>query len=452
MDTLRVRVRARVGAMAAEIRRRREPAAATEEPAAEKDAAAAGAGHAEGKGLNIMKDFGSLLLLLLLYTLQGIPMGLSGSIPFLLQKRISWTQQGTFSMVTWPFSLKLFWAPLVDSVFVPAFGRRKSWLVPVQLLCGGLMIWGQYRIDAWLGEPDDGDEETEERAPEVRTLTLYFLGLFALMATQDIAVDGWALTMLSRENRGLASTTNSVGQTAGFFTAYVGFLALNDADTCNRYLRFEPLDEGIISLGGFMAFWGYVFIFTTLYVMFFKREEKADPDDEPAEGVVDTYRSLWRVLSLPSVRQLAVVLLTARAAFGAADAATSLKIVEYGMPKEDLAFLTTLLGSAGVFLPALMGRLVAGHRPLRSWRWAYPLRLLVGLLYGLLVPLSAVTYGTAGAGSWFAGVELSRPGFACLVVAAVLLHEVASTAMFVSQMAFFSQVEPPDPNPNRFNP
>ena len=30
------------------------------------------------------------------------------------------------------------------------------------------------------------------------------------MATQDIAVDGWALTMLSPENVGYASTCNSV--------------------------------------------------------------------------------------------------------------------------------------------------------------------------------------------------------------------------------------------------
>jgi len=48
------------------------------------------------------------------------------------------------------------------------------------------------------------------------------LNFFA--ATQDIAVDGWALTMLTKENRSLASTCNSVGQTAGYFLGYVVFL------------------------------------------------------------------------------------------------------------------------------------------------------------------------------------------------------------------------------------
>jgi PAT family acetyl-CoA transporter-like MFS transporter 1 len=46
----------------------------------------------------------------------------------------------TFSFAGWPFSLKLLWAPLVDSIFVKKFGRRKSWLVPVQYLIGIFMF------------------------------------------------------------------------------------------------------------------------------------------------------------------------------------------------------------------------------------------------------------------------------------------------------------------------
>ena len=52
-------------------------------------------------------------LLMLLYTLQGIPIGLSAAVPFLLQqKKVSRTEQAKFSIVAWPFALKLLWAPL----------------------------------------------------------------------------------------------------------------------------------------------------------------------------------------------------------------------------------------------------------------------------------------------------------------------------------------------------
>ena len=51
-------------------------------------------------GSSLSGDWGALALLMLLYTLQGIPMGLSGSIPFLLQaKGVSMGQQARFSVV-----------------------------------------------------------------------------------------------------------------------------------------------------------------------------------------------------------------------------------------------------------------------------------------------------------------------------------------------------------------
>lgn len=73
----------------------------------------------------IRGELGSVLLLLFLYVLQGIPLGLAGSVPLILQsKKVSYTDQAFFSFVFWPFSLKLLWAPLVDSLYFSRFGRR----------------------------------------------------------------------------------------------------------------------------------------------------------------------------------------------------------------------------------------------------------------------------------------------------------------------------------------
>ena len=45
-----------------------------------------------------------------------------------------------------------------------------------------------------------------------------------------------------------------------------------------------PSDAGVVSLGGFMAFWGYVFLVTTIFVWVLKTESNvaqggADEDD-----------------------------------------------------------------------------------------------------------------------------------------------------------------------------
>ncbi len=185
----------------------------------------------------------SIALLLFLYVLQGIPLGLAGSIPLILQSRqISYKEQAMFSLVYWPFSLKLIWAPIVDAVYSARIGRRKSWLVPVQYLIGFFMLYLSTRVSYLIGDEDPNIE------PSVLTLTAIFFMLNFLAATQDVAVDGWALTMLSRENVGYASTCNSVGQTAGFFLGNVLLLALESADFCNQYLRTEPQPRGIVTL------------------------------------------------------------------------------------------------------------------------------------------------------------------------------------------------------------
>lgn len=77
---------------------------------------------------------------------------------------------------------------------MPAFGRRKSWIVPLQLASAALMFAGAPWAEARLG------------AGDVQGVTALFFFLVLLAATQDIAVDGWALTLLSRRHVGYAAT------------------------------------------------------------------------------------------------------------------------------------------------------------------------------------------------------------------------------------------------------
>lgn len=43
---------------------------------------------------------------------------------------------------------------------------------------------------------------------------------------------------------------NSVGQNAGFFLGYVVFIALESPEFCNKYLRSEPAQDGLVTLPG----------------------------------------------------------------------------------------------------------------------------------------------------------------------------------------------------------
>ncbi|KAI1883305.1 hypothetical protein AGOR_G00243830 [Albula goreensis] len=379
-------------------------------------------------------ELGNVCLLLFLYILQGIPLGLAGSVPLIMQsKKVSYKDQAYFSLVFWPFSLKLLWAPLVDAIYVQRFGRRKSWLVPTQYLLGVFMLYLSARVDALL-EGDGG-----KQGPDVLGVTAFFFALSFLAATQDIAVDGWALTMLSRENVGYASTCNSVGQTAGYFLGNVLFLALESADFCNKYLRVEPKDTGIVTLSDFLFFWAAVFMVTTTLVAVLKKEEgqqerrKRRRSKEEAQGVWETYRLLMSIIRMPAVLTFCCLLLTAKVGFSAADAVTGLKLVEAGVPKEQLALLAVPMVPLQIILPLIISKYTAGPRPLDIFYRAFPFRLLMGLVYALLV--------------WWTPSVKEEGGFPLYYYAVVLLayaaHQVALYSMYVATMAFHAKVSDP---------
>lgn len=413
----------------------------------------------EDKSPMIFEDKVSICILLVLYTLQGIPMGLCGSIPLVMKERgVSFEGLALFSLVTLPFSLKLIWAPLVDSLYFNWMGRRKTWLVPVQLLCGAVMIAGSDNVDEWIGA---------EGGPRVQTLTSFFILLYFLMATQDISVDGWALTMLSRKNVGYASTTNSIGQSLGYFMANQGFIALNDAQWCERFLGL-PSGEALVSLSGFMKFWGGVFIVATLLIAVFKQEkdisqvkkskatggtsdeatsllEEGDgcdgggdenEDGEAAEkefGLLETYQQIWAVCKIGAVQQLSLVLLTCKVPFSPTDGAHTFKLQEYGMPKADIATVSPVLLGVGLLLPAVLAPYVSRH-PLDIFLVGIPLKIGTSLLSWYMFEFASRTF-TDGSnpGSFFFGP----------LIVTMVLHEMAGTMIFVAQMAFFNKISDP---------
>ena len=70
------------------------------------------------------------------------------------------------------------------------------------------------------------DDDSAAVDPDVAALTAMFFIFYFLAATQDVVVDGWALTMLKPSNVGYASTCNSVGQQTGWVLGFVVFTSL----------------------------------------------------------------------------------------------------------------------------------------------------------------------------------------------------------------------------------
>ena len=115
----------------------------------------------------------------------------------------------------WPYGIKLLWSPVVDSLYFSKCGRRKTWIIPLQLVVAAVLWYISQHLQHWLESYD------------VATLAIWFGAIVLLSATQDIAVDGWALVMLSRRNLSHAASAQTIGLTAGYFVSYTLLLAFS---------------------------------------------------------------------------------------------------------------------------------------------------------------------------------------------------------------------------------
>ena len=357
-------------------------------------------------------DVNSIIWLLILYTLQGVPLGMSAVFPLLLKERgsASYSDLALFSLCSWPFALKLLWAPIVDGSSFPGVGRRKSWLIPCQLLIAALLYYLSLEYSALLEKND------------VFTLTVIFFCLYFLAATQDIAVDGWALTMLSKPNVGYAGTCNSVGQTAGYFLAFSGFFGLAKLGVC--------------SLESFMQVWAHLFVIVTGLVAIGKPEvdDEGDTNDKSIKSI---YSDMMRVVSKKSVIDLGIILVTSAIPF--IDGIVGVRFQEAGVPPETIALLATLTTPVHILLPWAISRFFGSKStPLTNYRTVYPIRIIFQLVSVGLVLITPIVISGTGPNQW-----LIVSSFYTVVVIGSMISSGLMQIAFVSKMTFFAKVSDP---------
>ncbi|RLV91400.1 putative membrane protein [Spathaspora sp. JA1] len=399
-------------------------------------------GGAPGGKLDV-QDRKAFIILVILYCLQGVPVGLAfGSIPFILKSKLSYSQVGLFSLASYPYSLKLIWSPFVDSIYSKKWGRRRSWIIPIQTVSGLMLLSLGYIIDDLL----------LDTSKYLWQITGSFFMLVFFCATQDIAVDGWALTCLSPHSLSFASTAQTIGINLGYFMSFTIFLALSSPDFTNKYLRAVPIeDKGLFSLGQYLTFWGWMYLIVTLVIILYIPEDpphlvKINQDKRMSEKLAaqktiynsnkwqeltQVYLSMYKVLQLPNVQTFVVILLISKLGFQVNEAATNLKLLEKGLSKEDLSITVLIDFPFEMIFGYYAATWSTGKSPLRPWIWGYIGRLVAAALAQLVVYFYPKE-GKIGT------------GYFMMIILQHLLGSFMSTIQFVSLCAFHTKIADPE--------
>ena len=136
-------------------------------------------------------------------------LGFSAGLPFLLVFSVlsAWLSQAdiqrtTIGMLSWvglAYTVKFFWAPVVDRLALPGLtawlGRRRSWMLLAQIgIAVGLALLSQQR-------------------PEVALAPFVWLALLVAFssATQDIVVDAWRIEAAPLDRQGAMTASYQLG-------------------------------------------------------------------------------------------------------------------------------------------------------------------------------------------------------------------------------------------------
>jgi MFS transporter, PAT family, beta-lactamase induction signal transducer AmpG len=108
---------------------------------------------------------------------------------------ISNTQIGILSYVALPYLLKFLWAPFLDRYPLPLLGRRRGWMLLMQLaLAIAIALFA-----------------VQDPMQALLPIAICATAIVFFSATQDIAIDAYRTDVAAPAERGLAATANNLG-------------------------------------------------------------------------------------------------------------------------------------------------------------------------------------------------------------------------------------------------
>jgi MFS family permease len=295
-----------------------------------------------------------------LYFAQGLPFGFqSNALPlYLTDLGLTMSQIGFARALALPWMLKALWAPLVDRYGSARFGRRKSWIVPMQLLlAAACVVASLFPLSR------------ETLTPFL--LCVLMMNFFA--ATQDIAVDGLAVDLLDKRELGAGNAAQVVGYKIGMLTGGGLLVALFAKSWSSIFLSMAALCLLVAALVTFVKEPG----------------PRADAPHDPSVSWKEMVGRIKQLLTRPGVRWLLLAVATYKMGETLADAMFGAWMVRiHHVPKEQVALW---LGSWGI-VASLIGSFCGGVVATR-----YPLKQAVLMTGGLrLIPLIAQWAVVAG--------------------------------------------------------
>lgn len=300
-----------------------------------------------------------VLLILLLGFSSGLPLALSGSTLLIWMKEVN-VDLGTiglFSLVGLPYSIKFFWAPVVDAFSIPVLtrllGKRRAWMVATQLaLIGAIAFLGSLNpvTSAWL-------------------VAFGALMVAAASATQDIVIDAYRVEALPKEEQAAG--------VAYYVSAYRIAMLVSSAGTIFAVSYFQKLGfaENVV------WFYGYAVTALLMLVGLVGALLCREPNHPLAENApqnqgnaierffMEAWHAFSEFLQKPYVTAVLMFIVLFKFCDALAGIMTGPFVLDIGFSKVDYAAIVKGVGLAATLVGTFLAGAMAYKLPLYAGLW-----------------------------------------------------------------------------------
>jgi len=263
-----------------------------------------------------------MLAILILAAASGFPNQITESVlqAWLKDSGASNTTIGVMSYVALPYLLKFLWAPFVDRYSLPLLGRRRGWMLAMQLALAAAIA----------------ATALQHPGVSLAPITVCALAIVFFSATQDIAIDAYRADVSLPSERGLAAAAANLGYRSASWIAVA--VALVIADHFGWRLAF-------LILAAAMA----------LFAVATVRAPASHNTYQPRSLRESVVAPLRELLGTPSALTLLAVVLLFKVGDAFANKLFTPFMMDVGFSKTEIAVLVKALFTASSLVGSVLG-------------------------------------------------------------------------------------------------
>lgn len=286
------------------------------------------------------------IVIFFVFFVIGLIQGYQNVIILDLQERGgSYDDQALFTFSNYPYFLKIFQAPFVDTYYLSIFGKCRTYIVITYLLIS-LMIFA-------IAPSSDSFIQPSNIVP----LTCFWTFNSFVLVFAVIAGEMWIVKILDDEDKGKGSILLDLGMSVGIFLSYNIFIPLNSVKWLNdNIFTTSPVTKPLVSHSALLIFIASTSLLTGLFILVFIAEKVSPTAENPSFCRV--IKTLPKYFTTKTLRNL-LLMTTLCAMFGIMfQESMMLKLLDNGYSKTTLVSIDTMTWPVYIIASFVMMKLL----------------------------------------------------------------------------------------------